>query len=236
VHGIGLADSNYVNQSRTFRLYGTQVWGIKDFATYAVFTPAWKHYVIPVGRYYKGDMLYLIFANDHDVPDPTGEGYFSSVRVYERDDPEILNFRDYVIESYGGDEDEGYGGVGHGGATLHLVGNAWKKISFPYTVTGNTVLEFDFRSEAQGEVHAIGLTDSTDLDEPRTFRLYGTEAWGISDFATYDALAPAWEHYVIPLGRYYSGAMSFLIFANDHDVPDPTGEGYFSNVKVFERR
>ncbi|MCP5215640.1 MAG: hypothetical protein H6995_11600 [Pseudomonadales bacterium] len=42
-----------------------------------------KHYVIPVGQFYRGVMQYLFFAMDHDIG-ATGESVFSNVRVYEQ--------------------------------------------------------------------------------------------------------------------------------------------------------
>ena len=43
-----------------------------------------------------------------------------------------VNFHDYLAVT-----------VEDGGATLHIVGNGWRKINFPYVVTPSTVLEFD---------------------------------------------------------------------------------------------
>ena len=43
-----------------------------------------------------------------------------------------------------------------------MVGNTWKKLGLTYTLTPDTVLEFDFASSQQAEVHAIGFdTDDT---------------------------------------------------------------------------
>ena len=36
------------------------------------------------------------------------------------------------------------------------------------------------------------------------------------------------------MGQYYTGAFSYLFFANDHDVSSPTGESYFSNIEIYE--
>ncbi len=65
----------------TFKLYGSQNWGIQTFNNYAGETP--RHYIIPVGQYYTGDMLYLTFTNDHDVSNPTAESVFMNVKVYD---------------------------------------------------------------------------------------------------------------------------------------------------------
>ena len=65
-----------------FKLHGSQSWGILDFDNYAGQTP--KHYVIPVGQYFTGDVLYMTFANDHDVSSPAAESVFTNVKVYEQ--------------------------------------------------------------------------------------------------------------------------------------------------------
>ena len=52
--------------------------------------------------------------------------------------------------------------VEDGGATLRIVGNGWKKVAFPYVVTADTVLEFDFSSSVEGEIQGIGF-DTDDV-------------------------------------------------------------------------
>ena len=46
---------------------------------------------------------------------------------------------------------------------LQIEGNGWKAIDFPYTVTEDTVLEFEFRSDAEGEIHGIGFDNDNSL-------------------------------------------------------------------------
>ena len=126
----------------------------------------------------------------------------------------------------------GTASVEDNGATIRLVGNVWKKIDFPYAITPDTVLEFDFSSSAQGEIHAIGLDNNLSYSAGFSFRVYGTQRWGIGDFATYPGSGVT--HYTIPIGQYYTGEMQYLFFAMDHDVSGPTGESRFSNVRVRE--
>ncbi|MFO0888060.1 MAG: hypothetical protein U0790_02820 [Isosphaeraceae bacterium] len=69
------------------------------------------------------------------------------------------------------------------------------------------------------------------MSSDRGFRLYGTQAdYGIAAFANYDASAPGCVTYRIPVGQYFTGAMQYLTFANDHDVAGPTAQSYFRNV------
>ncbi|MEZ6070513.1 MAG: hypothetical protein R3C10_09630 [Pirellulales bacterium] len=55
------------------------------------------------------------------------------------------------------------------------MGNGWKSVDFDYNVTGNTVLEFDFRSDQLGEVHGIGFDNDNSLSPDSTFKVYGTQ-------------------------------------------------------------
>jgi hypothetical protein len=469
IQGIGFDNDNGLSQNFTFQLYGNQTWGISNYNDYGVESGNWLHYSIPVGQFYTGKMLYLTFANDHDVANPNGESLFSNLQVYEKNavdnlnlsispldaikaegnagnttftftvtrsgdlsgtttvdwtvtgtdvdandfggslpsgtvtfnanqtsqiitvnvsgdrlwetdenftvnlsnasgvaqitnatatgtianddsapgitvsptsglittedlgtasfdvvldsqpsaevvitvtssdategtistnsltfnstnwniaqtvtvtgvndaqidgdrpysivldasssdssynqiDPEDvlvtnqdndfsqngLNFNDYTIESYGGTSQDKNPVVTRedNGETLHIVGNGWKKIAFPYTVTADTILEFDFSSSAEGEIQGIGFDNDNGLSQNFTFQLYGTQTWGISNYNDYGVESGNWKHYSIPVGQFYTGKMLYLTFANDHDVTNPNGESLFSNLQVYEK-
>jgi hypothetical protein len=129
-----------------------------------------------------------------------------------------INFQTQVVSGYSNQDSGGTATVLDGGATLQLNGNTWKKLNFPYTVTANTVLEFDFMSTQQGEVQGIGFdNDNTQATTPGyLFQLYGTQSVGRQDFRNYTGTT--WKHYVIPVGTFFTGSMAQLVFANDHDV------------------
>jgi hypothetical protein len=146
-----------------------------------------------------------------------------------------IDFDQFAIGSYGGSQDAGGSATTeNSGASLHLAGNTWKKIDLVYTVTPDTILEFDFRSSTQGEIHGIGLDTDEAISANRTFQLYGTQVWGIQDYKDYGSAAPGYKHYRIPVGQYYTGPMNNLFFVNDHDVGRPNAESYFHNVKLSE--
>ncbi len=332
IHGIGFDSDASIGANNTFQLYGTQDWGQDDFSDYGDSEGQWKHYRIPVGENYTGDFDRLFFVNDHDVSSPTGESFFSNLRVFEEgaedapaenltynwtqiDGPAVTmtnaNSADptfdtpdvdqqttltFQLEVLDGDEvytdtievtvnptqldvvvdagpdqvvDEGqlvalqatvdnaqqevsfdsstvdsYGGTGQdinlsvgvedGGSTLHMTGNGWKSVDFDYEVTPDTVLEFDFMSTAQGEIHGIGFDSDVTIGADSTFQLYGTQDWGNDDFSDYSGSEGQWKHYSIPVGDFYTGDFDRLFFVNDHDVSSPTGESFFSNIRVHE--
>ncbi len=139
------------------------------------------------------------------------------------------------VSSYGGTQDvTGTFAVLDGGSTLQLEGNTWKKISFLYTVTPDTVIELDFRSAAEGEVQGIGFDDDDGFSPEWFFQLYGDQdnnKWN-RDFDTYRG--DDWVRFRIEVGDFFTGEMDYLTFANDHDVSNPTAEAEFRNIRVFE--
>lgn len=147
-----------------------------------------------------------------------------------------LDFDSATVGSYapGGSSPQDVDGtVTTDGVTISLSGNTWKAVEYPYTVTSDTVLAFEFRSTAEGEVHAIGLLDSDQFREDRFFRLFGTQNWGRGTYDTYD-LGDGWVRYEIPVGQYYTGDVDSIVIANDHDVPSPTATSEYRNVEVYE--
>ena len=148
--------------------------------------------------------------------------------------PGTINFHDYPLGHYGDDSDlNGSVVVEDGGATLHITGNRWPMITFPYTVTANTVLEFDFKSTIRGEIHGLGLDTDTYFSENWAFQLAGTQTWGNTTFHDYAASAGQWKHYVIPVGQFFTGSFNYLFFVNDDDA-NQAADGFFSNLRVYE--
>ncbi|MBZ8180005.1 cohesin domain-containing protein [Oscillatoria salina] len=243
------------NFQQYFSLYGTQTEALynteqiafhdyADMVNGSVFIGEYKHYEIPIGRFFSGEtgeINYLTFINDHDVDNPTAESFFSNVKLYEDKSLPSLDFKDYQIKSYGinGPQDTQpiIAQVEDNGDTLHLKGNTWKAIDFPYTVTGNTILEFDFKSTVEGEGHGIGFDDDLVNTEERNFALYGNDISSqflIKDFLDYEDTIGEWKHYRIPVGEFYTGDMNHLFFINDEDVANPTAESFFANLRVYE--
>jgi hypothetical protein len=148
-----------------------------------------------------------------------------------------LNFSDYSLGDYGGagQNRKGTVTVEDGGNTLRLVGDRWVKIDLPYVVTRNTVLEFDFYSSRLGDIHGIGFDNDLKPSADLTFKLLGTEAWGIPTYAADSGSTTQPKRFVIPVGEHYQGTFKYLFFAMDHDVKKPNAESVFSNVRIYER-
>lgn len=153
--------------------------------------------------------------------------------------PSYRRFDTAAARSYGSGQDyddEFTHSTGAREATLQ--NNTWKLIDFEYDVTEQTVLEFDFRSTEEGEIHGIGFETDDSISSDRIFRLFGTQSWGIEyDEVTYDT-DDGWVHYEIPVGELYTpsqyGQAEYLALVNDIDDTDIATDSQFRNVRASE--
>ena len=246
IHGIGFDIDTAATAKQQFQLHGTQRSRMnRDFANYDEVTGGLQHYRIPVGRYYTGEVNYLAFRNDHDVKNPTGMSRFGNIRVYE--DPQLLRvttieneteiIQEYPLTSYGGNQDrKGLYETTADGNFLSLTGNLWKAVNYKYNITPDTVMEFDFQSTVEGEIHGIGFDFDTSATAKQQFQLHGTQLSRMAqDFAGLYEVPGSWKHYRIPVGEYFTGEINYLTFRNDHDVKNPTGMSRFGNMRIYER-
>ena len=231
-HGFSFTDADY---NHDIKLYGSQNWGLRVFDNYP--GTGWVHYIIPVGQLYTGNFNDLVFIDDDDA-NVAAISYFSNIKVYEYSAPppdlsNVINFNNHTFTSYGG-QDGGNGqpsiyDIQDGGATLHMDGNTWKKIDFTYNFIPATVLEFDFRSDNEGEFHGLTFDNNNNRNGSSEIKLYGTQNWGVRDFDNYSG--SNWVHYTIPVGQYYAGAMNYFAFISDDDG-NGHADSYFRNVIV----
>ncbi|MEN0006761.1 MAG: zinc-dependent metalloprotease [Bacteroidota bacterium] len=145
----------------------------------------------------------------------------------------VINFNDYDIIPFGGSQDAGQYEIQSNGDVLKIENNAWKAIDLPYVVTPQTVIEFDFGSTLQGEIHGIGFDDNNSISSSKTFKVHGTQSWGIRVFDNYSN-SGTWRRYTIPVGQYYQGDFIKLFFVADHDGSPRNGNSFFRNLVIYE--
>lgn len=107
-----------------------------------------------------------------------------------------------------------------GGDKLKILGNSWKKIFYNYNVTANTVLEFEFHSnEQEPEISGIGFVLSGETSvrlNTHMWQIHGTQTnFGIQDYHNYTGTAK--KSYSIPIGQYFTGQVSEMVFIADED-------------------
>ncbi len=141
-----------------------------------------------------------------------------------------IDITSQTINAYGAGQDNGVSNFG--ADYLVIYNNAWKSISLNYTITANTVLEFDFGSTTQGEIHGIGFDSDDAISSNLTFKLYGSQNWGISNYR-YTSVGN-WQSFSIPVGQFYTGTADRLFFVADHDSGASNGNSYFRNIRINE--
>ena len=170
------------------------------------------------------------------VSNPGGLVTSRTARLRIDGEPEFL-FRASELVGYGGSQDSDADAfeVLDNGRTLHLFGNNWKAVPFPYpyVLTSNTVLALKFRSDGQpGEINAVGLDEDLQLSNEKLVQLSGTQTWGIQNIRDFPRDGE-WRPYRIPIGKLCQGGMHYLVFANDADNGQATDIRY-SEVQVYE--
>ena len=149
-----------------------------------------------------------------------------------------LDFDTVATAAYSNQDGSGSVNVLDAGSTLALTGNRWRRTTQTFNVTANTVVEFEFRSTSQGEIHGIGFDeDDTLSNDQRIFQFFGTQNWsgaiqGVVSYGTGDL--GTYRSYQIPVGQYYTGASMRLVFVNDKDAGTLNNTSDFRNVRVFE--
>ncbi|TXF89781.1 T9SS type A sorting domain-containing protein [Neolewinella aurantiaca] len=146
---------------------------------------------------------------------------------------DALDFQVNVPTTYGGNQDKGNVTVLSNSTGISIQNNAWKDVMIDYTVTPNTVLEFEFGSSRQGEIHGIGFDNNNTISSNYAFQLFGTQTWGYGDFKDYNTIGN-WKAYSIPVGQYYTGTFDRIFFVCDHDGAPRNGNSYFRNIRIYE--
>ena len=141
----------------------------------------------------------------------------------------FLDFANVTPKPFDNQDRKGGATVEEAGAVLKLSGNTWKRIDFPVVIEPGTVLEVEHEVTATGEIHAIGLETDNLATEHRFFQLDGSQRWGRQ--VSPEAADAQWQRYRIPVGKYYRGAVKYLVFVMDDDGQG-RGSSRFRNVRV----
>ena len=124
--------------------------------------------------------------------------------------------------------------------SVTITGNAWKRFPLTYTVTANTMLQVTISGSDTGEIVGLALDNDTAPTTGRRGFLFGGSdyantshnAWSWKMTPIYNA-GDAARTYVIPVGTYFTGAVSYLGLIGDDDADGSTNVT-FANVRLYE--
>ena len=148
---------------------------------------------------------------------------------------DAIDFDNYTISSYAGqDVDPNAYELLDNGYIIHFWGNTWKRITINYNVTENTVIDFYYKSdETEPEIGGIALDNDDSLSSDQSWKVYGTQSWGILDYDNYSFSGNGWTHYVIPVGQTLTGSYAYLGLINDFDGGSGSNS-YIKDVRIYE--
>jgi|TARA_R100000501_G_scaffold18139_1_gene36338 hypothetical protein len=244
-HGIGFDDSDQRALDFQFQLYGTQSGNAITNTDYKYNGSGnWQTFTIPLGDFVGDSVENLVFINDDDAR-ANANSQFRNIRFYEGEegtsdqdptpDPQdVIDFTDSTISSYSSSQDRVNKAFSYDESTIAMTGNSWKKLALDYSVTDETMITFEFRSDSKAESHGIGLDDGDQRALDFQFQLYGTQGGNSitnTEFA-YDGSGD-WQTFSISLGDYVSGNVDYLVFINDDDARS-NANSQFRNVRIYE--
>ncbi|QDV74516.1 choice-of-anchor Q domain-containing protein [Botrimarina mediterranea] len=243
--GHAFAFSNSLNSvgANHIRLYGTQTGGSSSNAEPTDYSTSdgVRHYRVRMGDFYTGSFDYLYFVNDSDATG-IGNSACSNFRVYEGE-PETIDFTSLITDNVTS-QTASVGGntpayeVRDDGATFYVENNMWRAIQLPtpVQVTADTIIEFDYQSTVEGDVHGFSLDDNLVHNSNIRVKLHGTQSltspWTDADAVDY-VVGEGVRHYRIRLGDIATGTFNYLYLFTDNDATG-TGNSTFSNIKIYE--
>ncbi|WP_444908173.1 hypothetical protein ACJJIR_09665 [Microbulbifer sp. SSSA008] len=180
---------------------------------------------VEVGEQSAQDQIFQ-WSDDLTTANSSGENFnFNSVSI-------IDNPREGTQDGIGSYS------VSANGDTLRFTGNAWKGIAFDYTITEDTIVELEFRSDSAAEIQGFGFDVDGEYQDQGFIQLAGTQNVSTmnSTYKTY-SVGDGWVRYRIPvgqLGAQFLGEHSTLYFANDKDINRELGDSSFRNFRIFE--
>ncbi len=144
-----------------------------------------------------------------------------------------LDFNVDPVIAYDLGQDFGPSVISDNGATVYMDGNAWKAVEINYTVTPNTVIEFDFKSTLEGEIHEVGFDNELIVAPDHRIVVYGNQGY-TGDFPNnwYNG-SGNYQHFTIPIGASFTGTYQYLVLTADDDA-NAAGNSYYSNIRIFE--
>ncbi|GLS27008.1 PPC domain-containing protein [Marinibactrum halimedae] len=116
--------------------------------------------------------------------------------------------------------------------SYEMRGNRWRATNQFYTITEDSVLTFEFKSNSRGEFHGIGFEEDDKESSNRFFKLSGSQSnWGIRGEFGYTA-SGEYQTFSIPIGQYYTGDTMRLVLVNDKDKGRKNNRSTFRNIEL----
>ncbi len=255
--GVGFDENTEASADRVFQLGGSQSdWGITNFSYTG--NGEFQTFSIPVGEFFTGSGFGFVIANDKDegaqdnqvtvsnviitsginpTPSPTPTPSLTPTPTpTNTPTPTPIECVDGAV-NLSSNEDYSSASTGEvfvdaNGCTAYLSGNIWRITTEGFTITENTVVEFEFATNGTGEIQGVGFDEDTEASADRIFQLAGSQDWGILDFR-YTGNGE-FQSFSIPVGNFFTGPSLGFVLANDKDEGTADNTISVSNLVIRE--
>jgi hypothetical protein len=143
-----------------------------------------------------------------------------------------INFNAMVYQSFSNQNDDSDYKIGLNGQSITIANNSWIAMLYPYEMTKNTVVEFDFQTVGSKEIAALSFENDNQESKQQTYFMTGTQKWGFEEYAIGNVRS---AHIVLKTGKRISGPIDRLVFVHDNDKPLTTFSSMtISNLQIYE--
>lgn len=97
------------------------------------------------------------------------------------------------------------------------------------------MLSFEFKADALGEIHAIGLDadNNHENSDEFLFALAGSQNLSELNNEYKNYSGNSWQSYSIPVGEYFTGSMNYVALVGDDDAAQAQ-QSSFRNIQLVE--
>jgi hypothetical protein len=146
---------------------------------------------------------------------------------------ELINFNNKAITSFDNQDKDNNYEITEGGDALTLYGNTWKSVDITQTLTPQTMIEFEMKSNGAGEIAGIAFENDNKVTSSRLYKFAGSQNWN-NDIFKYNN-SGEFETIRLPVGQFSIGDLDRLVFVMDDDKPSSTfAQVTFKNLKFYE--
>jgi hypothetical protein len=164
----------------------------------------------------------LVASSDAALPSSTSNKTF-----------ELINFNNRAITSFDDQDKDNNYEVTEDGDALTLYGNTWKSVAITQTITPQTIIEFEIKSNGAGEITGIAFENDNKLTNSRLYKFAGSQNWNKDSFKYNNS--GEFETIRLPVGLFSVGDLDRLVFVMDDDKPSSTFTHVtFKNLKFYE--
>ena len=144
-----------------------------------------------------------------------------------------INFNQVPIKSFDTQDEDGDYRTSANGDTITLFGNTWKSVAVDVSITPETVLQLELKSNGAGEIVGIAFENDNSLTSSKLYKFSGSQKWS-NDAFNYSKV-DEFETIRIPVGSLNLEEIDRLVLVMDDDKPTNTiSQVSFQNVRFLE--